>query len=516
MSAPPEIGLAEQFRLGEHDRAEAVLQDLQRLGVRRLKTRLSWAECSTAEGARWSAWLLKRAAPQLEVVPSFAGVPVDVSIERRSSAPPRQVGAFAEFVEAFLEKHGHALQWLELWGDAFDLHSWDWRLDPGWRRFGEMIAAAAEKAKAAGKKVALGATAPFDPSWLDALAESGALQQIDAIALRHLSSADPGWSGWADAVARARQELDRRGARAELWIGAAGYSTWRHDERAQLCAFIEARRARVSRLYWHSARDISPADAEEPALELRERHWGLRRADGTPKLLMRLWLEHGLERLEWARALTEPRPIRSARGEKHTVIFGGAGFIGSNLADALLREGRKVLVFDSLARPSVERNLRWLQERHGARLGVLVGDVRDPPSVRRAVENAEQLFHFAAQVAVTTSLLNPTADFEVNARGTLNVLEAARRQDEPPRLLFTSTNKVYGGLEDVPLRVRGGRYEPEAEELCAHGISERRALNFESPYGCSKGAAEQYVLDYARSFGLKAVVFRMSCIYGPR
>jgi CDP-paratose 2-epimerase len=125
------------------------------------------------------------------------------------------------------------------------------------------------------------------------------------------------------------------------------------------------------------------------------------------------------------------------------------------------------------------------------------------------------VFHFAAQVAVTTSLTNAIHDFEVNARGTLNLLEAIRSADAPPPLVFTSTNKVYGALPDVRMRANGDRYEPEDDAIRANGISELRPLDFHSPYGCSKGTADQYVIDYARTFGLPAVVFRMSCIYGP-
>jgi CDP-paratose 2-epimerase len=125
------------------------------------------------------------------------------------------------------------------------------------------------------------------------------------------------------------------------------------------------------------------------------------------------------------------------------------------------------------------------------------------------------VFHFAAQVAVTTSLYNSMHDFQVNARGTLNLLEAIRSMDDPPPLVFTSTNKVYGGLPDVKLHVRQGRYEPVDETIRQSGIGEWRPLDFHSPYGCSKGAADQYVIDYARTFGLPAAVFRMSCIYGP-
>ncbi len=208
--------------------------------------------------------------------------------------------------------------------------------------------------------------------------------------------------------------------------------------------------------------------------------------------------------------------LAATNGERGVLITGGAGFIGANLADRLLREGRRVLVFDSLTRPGTEQNLSWLQERHGDRLEFRQADVRDVQAVADAVGRAEQVYHFAAQVAVTSSLDAPFHDFDSNARGTLNVLEAIRRQPHPPSLLFTSTNKVYGGLKDVPLTATNGQYLPEDDLLRSRGISEARPLEFCSPYGCSKGAADQYVLDYARTFGLDAAVFRMSCIYGPR
>jgi CDP-paratose 2-epimerase len=126
------------------------------------------------------------------------------------------------------------------------------------------------------------------------------------------------------------------------------------------------------------------------------------------------------------------------------------------------------------------------------------------------------VFHFAAQVAVTTSLVDPVTDFEVNARGTLEVLEALRALPSPPPLVFTSTNKVYGCLPDVPLQPEGDRWRPIDEGLHRRGIDEHRPLELRTPYGCSKGTADQYVLDYAHSYGLAALVFRMSCIYGPR
>jgi CDP-paratose 2-epimerase len=126
-----------------------------------------------------------------------------------------------------------------------------------------------------------------------------------------------------------------------------------------------------------------------------------------------------------------------------------------------------------------------------------------------------EVYHFAAQVAVTSSLTDPVADFMVNAGGTLNLLEALRALDQPPPMIFTSTNKVYGDLEDVKLVREMSRYVPTDTRMRRSGINEQRRIDFHSPYGCSKGAADQYVLDYARTFGLPAVVFRMSCIYGP-
>ena len=204
-----------------------------------------------------------------------------------------------------------------------------------------------------------------------------------------------------------------------------------------------------------------------------------------------------------------------APAERPVLITGGAGFVGANLAHRLLTRGESVLLLDNLSRAGVERNLQWLRDTHGSRVQIEVADVRDRAAVMRAVRRARQVFHFAAQVAVTTSLLDPVEDFEVNARGTLNVLEAIRAQPEPPPLVFTSTNKVYGNCEDLALVQRGRRYEPVDESVRARGIGEGRPLAFYSPYGCSKGAADQYVMDYAHSFGMRTIVFRMSCIYGP-
>jgi len=195
-----------------------------------------------------------------------------------------------------------------------------------------------------------------------------------------------------------------------------------------------------------------------------------------------------------------------------TVVTGGAGFVGSNLVSSLIDRGDRVIVFDSLSRAGSELNLLWLQSRFPG-LHFVHGDVRDADAVQRVVAGADVVYHLAGQVAVTTSVEDPRTDFEVNALGTFNVLEAAKRSTRQPALIFTSTNKVYGGIDDVAVAERPGRYE---FQNLPDGISEAQPLDFHSPYGCSKGAADQYVRDCARIYDLPAVVFRMSCIYGPR
>lgn len=202
--------------------------------------------------------------------------------------------------------------------------------------------------------------------------------------------------------------------------------------------------------------------------------------------------------------------------DRPVLITGGAGFIGANLADRLAAGGHRVLIYDALLRPGVERNLDWLRERHGERIAVSISDVRDSGAIAEAAAQAKAVFHLAAQVAVTTSLSDPRADFEINALGTFNLLDALRLNTNGVPLVFASTNKVYGDLGDVPLREQDGRHMPADEGLRAGGIGEDYPLAFHTPYGCSKGAADQYVLDYARSYGIPAAVLRMSCIYGER
>jgi CDP-paratose 2-epimerase len=197
------------------------------------------------------------------------------------------------------------------------------------------------------------------------------------------------------------------------------------------------------------------------------------------------------------------------------VITGGAGFIGSNTADRLAREGHEVILIDDLSRSGSEKNLAWLQGNHPG-IAFHCIDIRDFRLLKDALSKIGKidiLFHFAAQVAVTTSVENPRKDFEINALGSFNVLEAIRELKINPILLYSSTNKVYGEMAHMGVVKEENRYRYLSLDK---GVMEATPLDFHSPYGCSKGAADQYMHDYHRIYGLRTIVFRNSCIYGPR
>lgn len=199
---------------------------------------------------------------------------------------------------------------------------------------------------------------------------------------------------------------------------------------------------------------------------------------------------------------------------KKYLVTGGAGFIGSNFVSRLLNRGEDVKIFDNLSRAGSARNLEWLKQTYGADAFQLIqGDVRDADAIQKAAVDADVIVHLAAQVAVTTSVVDPRNDFEINALGTFNALEAARLSGREPVFLYSSTNKVYGGMEDVRVVEQDTRYAYADYPM---GISEEHPLDFHSPYGCSKGSGDQYVRDYARIYGIRSVVFRQSCIYGVR
>ena len=199
---------------------------------------------------------------------------------------------------------------------------------------------------------------------------------------------------------------------------------------------------------------------------------------------------------------------------KTILVTGGAGFIGSNYVHRLVQRGEKVIVYDNLSRAGSQKNIQWLENDLGkGAFELVVGDIRDAEQVSKTANSADVIVHLAAQVAVTTSVTNPREDFEINALGTFNVMEAARQSGRQPAVLYASTNKVYGEMTETSVVEEATHY---AYGDLPYGISEAQGLDFHSPYGCSKGTGDQYVRDYARIYGLPTVVFRQSCIYGLR
>jgi CDP-paratose 2-epimerase len=518
VSNRPKVGLVEWFRPGEFERVESVLADLRSLGVKELRTAISWSEWYASEGDGWYAWLLPKLARELHILPCFLHTPPCLGIVPKYSSPPQTAKSYGDFIDVMITRFGAFFDWIELWNRPDDPNEWDARLDPDWRIFSEMIGGAAYWARKRGKKTVLPALWPANESWLQLMHDRGVLKYIDAVGMHGFpGTTEFKWNGWDQEALSIRKVIERLGSKAEIWITAAGFSTWRDDERAQARAFVDAAAAPVSRIYWKEIQDRELSSTDSFCVDFfhsdeREYHYGLKRADGSPKLLFSLWSKDGIDGVRQSLLQAAPHH-KSGSTRRHVLITGGAGFIGTNLADRLLSSGSSVLIYDDMSRPGVDRNLAWLRRQHGDRVRVEIADVRNRQTLRTAVRSAERVFHFAAQVAVTTSLTDPLHDFEVNVGGTLNLLEEIRALESPPPLLYTSTNKVYGSLADLGLEKNGTRYQPLDASLRV-GVGEDRPLDFHSPYGCSKGSADQYVLDYARTFGLPAVVFRMSCIYG--
>lgn len=520
-AAPAVLGMTEWFRPGEPERVERCLERLQNLGIRHLRTHLSWADFHGEGGQEWYDWLLPTLSRQVELLPCLHYTPPSLSETGTSSGPPRRLRDYADFLDYILSRYGDALPAVELWNEPNNLLDWDWRSDPEWLKYAEMIGDAAHWARQRGRKVVLGGPCPNDMNWLSLMGERGVFDNVDVLGLHGFpgtwDSEESTWNGWGSLLGEVRQLLQRFNPATECWITETGYSTWRQDQARQLTALLEVvEEAPVGRIYWYSLQDLQPDVAVQEGLwfDPRHYHFGLYDSSGRPKLLARQLQRGGLAAVRRVEKLG--RKLPSVVGRKPLLVTGGAGFIGCNLADRLASEGHDVLVYDALSRPGVEENLEWLKQRHPRRVSAAVADIRDGQALGEAAAEVRGVFHLAAQVAVTTSTEHPWEDHEINIGGTLRLLEALRRRREPVPLVFASTNKVYGDLGGVELERTDQGYLPVDPALRAHGVPSNWPLDLHTPYGCSKGAADQYVLDYARTFGLPATVLRMSCIYGPR
>jgi CDP-paratose 2-epimerase len=516
---PPVIGIVEWFRPGERHHVEKAAEALEAIGIRHLRTHLSWADYHSSGGEAWYDWLLPMLGRRFELLPCLHYTPPNLSEDGRTAAPPRDLRALADFVDLVIDRHGDTFTWLELWNEPNNVLDWDWRLDQDWLKFCEMLGNAAYWARARGKRAVLPASCPTDLHWLRLMGDRGLLDVVDAVGVHGFpgtwESQHAGvWRGWSHLIREVRETIAPFKRDAEIWVTETGYSTWRQDPAPQLAAFAAALEAPAERMYWYGLRDLPDDVAAQEGSHFDERHYhfGVDHADGRPKLLGRLLRDGGPEAVRVVAGMTGPAIIKT----KPLLITGGAGFIGTNLAQRLASDGEHVLIYDALARPGVEQNLLWLRGQFPDRISFTLGDTRDRAAAIQATADAAAVFHLAAQVAVTTSLDNPEEDLQTNLLGTMNLLEALRRRGRGVPIVFASTNKVYGDLARIDLALTNEAWAPRDAAWRAHGFSEDLPLNFATPYGCSKGAADQYVLDYAHSFGLPGCVLRMSCIYGPR
>ncbi|RFA25386.1 NAD-dependent dehydratase [Alkalilimnicola ehrlichii] len=511
------MGLLEWFWLGDYEAVEEALADIRRLGVQRLRLGVSWADYLTETGERWYDWLLPKLAKEVELLPCFVYTPPSLAELPATAAPPRNPKDYADFLDVCITRYGDFFEYVELWNEPNNMREWDFTLDNTWEKFAATIGGAAYWARQRGKRTALGGMSPIDPNWLHTMFQLGVMEHIDVVGIHAFpDSYDVTHEDLLSQIARIERVLKQYGSKARIWLTEVGYPTWRNDEYRQLKVFNDALNLPVERAYWLSLRDLL---MERPSTagyhnDPRDYHFGLKTASGREKLLFRHWAQYGLEGIRqtatWAQT---PGTLQPA---PEVMVTGGAGFIGSNLVERLVKAGRRVRVVDNLDRPGVEHNLRWLREHYGDHIEFVPADMRNTFALEPAIKGIKHIYHLAAQVAVTTSLDDPMMDFRINLHGTLNLLEAARKQPQPPSIAFASTNKVYGSLPDVALDIIDDRYQPSDPELRRYGIDERRNLDFHSPYGCSKGGADQYLIDYARCLGVPAVVLRMSCIYGPR
>jgi CDP-paratose 2-epimerase len=268
------LGMVEWFRVGEHDRVERTLAGLADLGITRLRTAVSWADFHTETGPAWYDWLLPALARHVEVLPCFLYTPPSLAIEPKTSAPPRDPKAFADFLDLAVDRYGRCFEWVDLWNEPNNLNEWDWHLDSDWSRFSTMIGAAAYWMQRRGKRTVLGGMCPADVNWLGLMCERGVIAHIDAVGVHAFPGTwQPHWKGWSAVLDRLRDVLAANGSSAELWITETGYSTWDHRQIGQVTNFIAALQSDARRVYWYSYQDM-PADAEgQEGFHFDERHY---------------------------------------------------------------------------------------------------------------------------------------------------------------------------------------------------------------------------------------------------
>jgi CDP-paratose 2-epimerase len=421
------LGILEWFRPGEERRVEQAIEQIRAVGIRHLRTGVSWADWMTPGGRNWYAWLLPTLAADLDVLPCFSYTPPSLNEHNATNAPPRRLEDYGDFVCFFIELFGEHFDWVELWNEPDNHREWNAAFDAGYESFATMVGHAGQWSRRLGKRTLLGGLANADPNFLSLMHDRGALQHFDAVGVHGFPfSFEFYWEGWPARVRRLRERLDWCG-RPDLpiWITEAGYSTWRHDEAEQLGTFLDALAAPVDRVYWYSLADLDP---DLPTVDgfhsdEREYHFGLRASDGREKLLSRLLAAGGPVAVRQMQERLASQPQVSGEA---VLVLGGCGRQGVKLLDDARRQGRQVVVIDDLSGERSSERAEQLADDGGVQL--LCGSVLDERLVREQVAAAGEVHH-AAFARVDASA---TRAFDVDLQGVRNLLETLRRLDDPP------------------------------------------------------------------------------------
>lgn len=507
--------MVEWLRPGEYERAESVIDDLRIVGCSRLRMEVSWADWHREGVADWYDWLLPRLSREVELLPCFHFTPPSLGVQPAITSPPREPKAFADWLDLMITRYGVHFDYLELWNEPNNLSEWDWRCDPDWLVFSEMIGGAAYWAKVCGKRTVLGGMSPIDPNWLRLMARRGVLDNIDVIGI-HAFPAQDGvhWRGWPEVIQDVREALASCGCTRPVWISETGYATWRHDDFEQAQWFVRAMDAPAERVYWYGLQDLDGSEATIDGFHVDEReyHFGIKHANGGLKLLYRLLAGGGFSRVRDAvRTVRRVRP----RAEGAAVVLGGAGFIGTALAGRLARTGVPVRVYDNFSGAASVDNLGRLDGAELTGVEVVAGDLRDTLTLNEILHDASVIYHLGAPVSAQACTEQPMFAYDTICGATVRLMEILAGLAAPPPLLYISTHKAYGRLAPVTLIFRETRCEPADESLRVFGIPEEMALRAEDIYGAARVAAEDLVLAYARQYALPATVLRLSTVYGP-
>ncbi len=423
-TSQPEIGMLEWFHINDYDHVKNAVIWMKELGVEHLRTGVSWADYLTENGEEWYNWLIPYLSKHFTILPCFLYTPPSIGLVEKTSSPPKNPKDYADFIDKIISRHGEHFEYVELWNEPNNRSQYAFELDENWDIFTDMIQKASYWAKHSGKKTVLGGMSPIDPNWLNLMAQKNALEFIDVIGIHGFPDIfDSMWEGWEYNIRLLKDVMKKHDLQKEIWITETGYSTWRYDERVQVEKFIKTLNVPVGRIYWYSLQDLSQKRPTVDGMhsDEREYHFGLVEEGGHKKLLYRLWAAGGVQNVINNKWISSKK--RNIKGtEEHVLITGGAGFIGTNLAHRLMSRGVRVTVYDNLSRSGVENNLNWLRFQHPSLLNPVVADVRDSLELEKAVRNVSHVFHFAAQVAVTTSLVDPRFDQDVNLNGTINLL----------------------------------------------------------------------------------------------